>query len=174
MHCIFWPFIHKFVNFYEKAIFMGELSVGQIVRWVNWPWANFPKSNCPLGELYVVELSVGWIVRRRIVRGGIVRPRLPTCSGIESPNQLWAIGYYLSVFPNPVPINLTAPERIGFFFINFRTLRIFLGQQTIYLSLCIFTFYLWIIDFTRNNSWYYYCRYKPMYYRSIKVTTNID
>ena len=32
MHCIFWRLIHKFVNFHENAVFMDELSVGQIVR----------------------------------------------------------------------------------------------------------------------------------------------
>ena len=39
-------------DFYEKAIFMGELSVGRIVRgrivrWANCPWANYPRANCP-------------------------------------------------------------------------------------------------------------------------------
>ena len=38
MYCIFWPLIHKFVNFYEKQYL----------------WAN-----CPLGELSASELSVG-------------------------------------------------------------------------------------------------------------------
>ena len=46
MQCTYCQFIHKFVNFYEKAIIMGELSAG--------------------------ELSVGRIVRGRIVRGRIV------------------------------------------------------------------------------------------------------
>ena len=30
MYCIFLSLIHKFVNFYEKAIFMGKLSVGEV------------------------------------------------------------------------------------------------------------------------------------------------
>ena len=47
MYCIFLPLIHKSVHFYEKAIFMGELSVGRIVRWVNCPWANCPRVNWP-------------------------------------------------------------------------------------------------------------------------------
>ena len=37
------------INLYEKEIFMGELSVGRIVRW----------ANCPLGNFSVSELSVG-------------------------------------------------------------------------------------------------------------------
>ena len=31
MYYIFWPVVYKFLNAYVKAIFMGELSVGQIL-----------------------------------------------------------------------------------------------------------------------------------------------
>ena len=81
MYCIFWPLTDIFVNFYEKAILMGELSVGQIVRWANCPWANCPLGKLSMGGLSVGELSVARIVRRRIVRSRPVSQHLaPICN----------------------------------------------------------------------------------------------
>ena len=30
MYCILWLVVHKFVNYYEKAIFMGKLTAGKL------------------------------------------------------------------------------------------------------------------------------------------------
>ena len=59
----FWPLIHKYVNFYEKAIFMGELFVGRIfrrriVRWMNCPWTNRPRANSPWANCLVTGSKI--------------------------------------------------------------------------------------------------------------------
>ena len=72
MYCIFWPLIHILVIFYEKAIFMGEFSVGRmsagelsvwrIVRLANCPWANFPRANCPWTNSPVTEKMISRVI----------------------------------------------------------------------------------------------------------------
>ena len=51
------------INSYEKAIFMGELSIGRIVRgrivrWANCPWANRPVTINTIFKKYVGDFCV--------------------------------------------------------------------------------------------------------------------
>ena len=57
MYCIFWPLIHKFVNFYDKQYSWGNCPLVNCpwvdcpwvnCPWVNCPWVNFPWANCPI------------------------------------------------------------------------------------------------------------------------------